>query len=220
METNIRGYGYYSVSDDGRVYSLVYKRKVELKQSEHKGYRRVALSSRNKRKIYPVHRLVADAFVPNPHNKPFVNHIDGNRRNNHYTNLEWCTREENQKHSREVLGNTGRGVKNSNWGNRVSKFYPSQELRNRLIELGIPRHKHDIVSLGEMLPETAIIQNGEIGRLEITFRIYNEVGNKEWDVGYTADNDFRSEFADSLANAMAKMLIYLLENKLTQPPKA
>lgn len=103
-------------------------------------------------KGYGIHRLVALTFIPNPENKPFVNHQDGNKQNNSVDNLEWCTNEENQRHSREVLGNTNRGVSNGNYGYRKSRFYPSESLRSRLIELGVPRNKHGIVSLGEMLP--------------------------------------------------------------------
>lgn len=50
-----------------------------------------------------VHRLVASAFIPNPNNLPQVNHIDGNKQNNHYTNLEWCDQSYNVLHSYRVL---------------------------------------------------------------------------------------------------------------------
>lgn len=58
----------------------------------------------NKNRTITVHRLVALAFIPNPNNKPQVNHIDGNRLNNHYTNLEWVTHLENLQHGIYVLG--------------------------------------------------------------------------------------------------------------------
>ncbi len=56
-----------------------------------KGYRRVRLQG----KTFKVHRLVADAFLPNPDNLPFVLHIDGNRENNVYTNLMWSGKQSN-----------------------------------------------------------------------------------------------------------------------------
>ena len=55
-----------------------------------------------------VHRMVAMTFIPNPENKPNINHIDGNRQNNNVNNLEWCTQQENIQHMIEVLGKTNK----------------------------------------------------------------------------------------------------------------
>ncbi len=68
-------------------------------------YYQVNLHKNNTGKQISVHRLVAAAFIPNPSNKPQINHIDGNGLNNHVSNLEWCTRSENGLHSYRVLGN-------------------------------------------------------------------------------------------------------------------
>lgn len=65
------------------------------------GYLRVNmhLKGEEKSREYLVHRLVAEAFIPNESNKPYVNHIDGNKLNNSSENLEWCTKSENEKHA-------------------------------------------------------------------------------------------------------------------------
>lgn len=68
------------------------------KPQDNNGYKQIQKFIDGKRRTLMVHRLVAMAFIPNPENKPEVNHIDGNKANNHYVNLEWTTKSENIKH--------------------------------------------------------------------------------------------------------------------------
>lgn len=104
--------GLYEVSDLGRVKSLgrtiqihrenyttrVWKEKI-LKPKISSKYHRVWLCTGSNKRIYGIHRLVAEAFIPNPENKPQVNHIDGNPANNLLSNLEWVTQSENTRHA-------------------------------------------------------------------------------------------------------------------------
>ena len=64
----------------------------------HKGYLKVGLMKDGVYRKYRVHRLVAEAFIPNPNGCPEVNHIDGNKANNSFSNLEWVTSIQNQEH--------------------------------------------------------------------------------------------------------------------------
>lgn len=93
--------GEYYVSSHGRVKSLKFGKERILKPSlSGNRYLSVDLWYLNKkRKVQNIHRLVALTFIPNPDNKPEVNHIDGNKLNNHIDNLEWVTRRENVKHA-------------------------------------------------------------------------------------------------------------------------
>lgn len=75
------------------------KERLLSKVVNHKGYIEYQITYNKKHSSEKAHRLVAMAFIPNPENKPFVNHIDGNKQNNHVENLEWCTNQENITHA-------------------------------------------------------------------------------------------------------------------------
>ena len=89
--------GIYTVSSDGKVFSLT--RKIHLKSDKSSEYQRVTLSKDSITTRYFIHRLVAEAFIPNPDKKPFINHIDNDPTNNNVENLEWCTHSENMIHA-------------------------------------------------------------------------------------------------------------------------
>lgn len=109
--------GYYQVNENGKIKCL--SRKVEgknnsirtLKESyltptnNGKDYYVVTLYKNKKRYFKKVHRLVAEAFIENPNNLPQVNHIDGNKSNNNYKNLEWCDNKYNCIHRNKLYNN-------------------------------------------------------------------------------------------------------------------
>ena len=104
---DVVGYeGLYQVSNFGKVRSsdrVVYrsstpqfcKGQIIAQGLLNTGYKIVTLWNKKKRKVYLVHRLVAQAFIPNEENKDYIDHINGIRTDNHVANLRWCTRNEN-----------------------------------------------------------------------------------------------------------------------------
>ena len=157
---DISGYvGLYQVSNFGRVKSL--QRVIKVKHptgctytkrwlcrilkpvKDTNGYSVVSLGKHNRKLI---HRLVAEAFIPNPENKPHINHIDGNKTNNFLENLEWATVSENALHSHRVLrhksvnptlGKFGKNHHNSKIvlqikdGKIIAKFYGAAEAERK-----------------------------------------------------------------------------------------
>lgn len=89
---------HYSISDYGQLRNDI-TGKILKPRYRKDGYSMVGLYTNGKPKNFQTHRLVGEYFIPNPDNKPWINHIDGNPKNNHYTNLEWCTPKENSQHA-------------------------------------------------------------------------------------------------------------------------
>jgi hypothetical protein len=124
---DIQGYeGMYQVSNFGMIRGLDRVRNGKNNKTHRvngvilkpgiapNGYLFVILKKpKTKNWIISIHKLVALVFIPNPQNKPQINHKDGNKSNNNYTNLEWCTSKENQNHS-SINGFTAFGEKNGN----------------------------------------------------------------------------------------------------------
>lgn len=114
--------GFYQVSNTGLVRSTggwcgTAKRRPALRSISltRDGYEKVRLNCGGVDVTRRIHRLVAEAFIPNPDNKPTVNHIDGNKRNNNVSNLEWANRHEQLCHAyNHNLKSPEAGVKNAN----------------------------------------------------------------------------------------------------------
>lgn len=88
----------YRVDENGRIFSVRKNRLLTPMRTEQ-GYLRIQLYMSGKCEYVAVHRLVAETFLPNPNNLPIVNHKDGNKSNNHVSNLEWATQSYNVRHA-------------------------------------------------------------------------------------------------------------------------
>ena len=114
---DIKGYeGKYQISSFGRVKTFRYRNSHKVgilkPQKNVRGYLIVDLKNHCNRKHFTIHRLVAQAFIPNPDNLPQVNHKDEDKTNNHVENLEWCTNEYNYNYgtARERLSEKLRSI--------------------------------------------------------------------------------------------------------------
>ena len=121
------------------------------------GYALVRLSG--PRTVARVHCLVADAFIPNPEGKPFINHIDFNRANNCHKNLEWCTQRENLTHSRRA----GRYPDNYWKGKRSpnAKLNDDQIAKIKQLRLSGMSHQKIADAVGASKRSVGRIINGE-----------------------------------------------------------
>lgn len=146
---DIKGYeGLYQVSNYGRVRSVA--RIVTWKNNQLKSYKSRIMKVRQKNGYYTVslykdfnsrdirvHRLVGEAFIPNPENLPFINHIDENKLNNRVENLEWCTRQYNNNY----------GSRNHKISVARSKNELLKRIRKEIEQLDAPKdYPYDMVT--------------------------------------------------------------------------
>ena len=107
------GFDNYLCNEQGQIYRLISK-KIMKTHGDKDGYQQLRMTvEKGKAVTVKAHRLIAQTFLPNPENKPQVNHKDGNKMNNTVSNLEWCTDKENNRHARETGLLNDYGINNS-----------------------------------------------------------------------------------------------------------
>lgn len=163
---DIKGYeNSYQVSNLGRIKSLGnksnHKKEIILKQANVMKYQCVSLRKNNKAKMFKVHRLVAQAFIPNPENKKQVNHISGIKTDNRVCNLEWCTSSENLKHAFK------KGLKKQKKGKENSRSKPiiaiDKNNKKVILEFGSLREAERKLNLPHSNIIQSIKRNGTCG---------------------------------------------------------
>lgn len=135
----------YEIHMDGTIISQKTGRAMK-ETINAKGYPCITLTINGKPKFYRIHRLLAELFIPNPENKPFVNHKDRDRTNYSLDNLEWVTAQENVVHS--VLNGGRKNYKRDNKGSRNAN--------SRLSELHVSAIM-DLIKIGYSQEKLAII---------------------------------------------------------------
>lgn len=131
----IEGYEGYSVSNLGNVKNNITGRFLVLIPNVN-GYYRVHLRKDGKRKTIVIHKLIAKAFIPNPENKPYIDHINNNKSDNTIENLRWCTRQENGR-NRVLNSNSTSGIKGVSYDKNFNKWKAYVQANGKRQHLGL-----------------------------------------------------------------------------------
>ena len=145
---------YYLASTDGRIFST--RSEKVLKTINRLGYRKVNLSVNGRRDEWPVHRLIAITFIPNPENKPTVNHINEDKSDNRVSNLEWATILEQNTH-----------------GTRIKRAKENTNYSKRKIDYAKVASNHDYKRIGQVCSK-AVCQFDKDGLFKKTYSSLKE----------------------------------------------
>ncbi len=114
----IKGYPNYLIFPEGYV---VNSKGNKLKPGKRNGYAGISLYNKGKGTTFNIHRLVAEHYIPNPENKPQVDHINRNKCNNDVTNLRWVTHSENN-HNKDIISTNTSGIKNISYDKKNNRW--------------------------------------------------------------------------------------------------
>lgn len=202
----------YAVSNKGRVKTLGrtdtyirkdtgkecvrYVREMILKLNEKGDYYEVNLRSGSQSEYRTVHRMVATAFIPNPENKPVINHIDGDKHNNCVENLEWCTHQDNIKHAiRTGLRGNQHGVDRTQ---KKIKCIETGQLFDSMKEvqrcLNIPsQYLNDRIKEGKACHGLHFVKVNKDRRIKCldTGQVFNCIADAQREFGFQIDNSIK-----------------------------
>lgn len=140
--------GLFEVNELGEVYRVKNGKRFLAKQSKtgrRHNYRTVTSCVDGQQKHFYVHRLIAEAFIPNPENLPEINHIDGNPGNNRVENLVWCTRKQNAEHAfRTGLINPYSNAKPCKVCGELTKQRVNQQIKAAVLKSLVPKETAEV----------------------------------------------------------------------------
>lgn len=154
MYSPIKGYENYVICSNGSIFSIKSRKHLKARNNG-RGYLHVGLCKNGRQNMYLIHRLIAVHFIENPHNKPYIDHIDGNRSNNDLNNLRWVFMDQNSHNAKKRKDNTS-NIKGVSWNKNANKwtvqikfrskqyygglFIDIQDAQNKAIEMRIELH--------------------------------------------------------------------------------
>ena len=139
----ITGFENYSISNLGNVKNNTTGKQIKSRFDKY-GYLRIELRNNSKRKTFFIHRLVALCFIPNPENKPIIDHIDNNKLNNNFENLRWCEHYQNSSNLPIPKNNTS-GFKGVSLDKSSNKWRAEIISKNSRICLGYYATKEEAI---------------------------------------------------------------------------